>query len=100
KIHLLFLVAIWIAFEKFHLNWDFSWPWLNLGNVFSENIHWIQWYQYTGVLGGSLRIWIVNIGLFRAVSRFHMDAVKRQLGIGIGTTILIIAIPIMISLWI
>lgn len=100
KIHLFFLVAIWIAFEKFHLNWDFSWPWLNLGNVFSENIHWIQWYQYTGVFGGSLWIWIVNIGLFRAVSRFHMDADKRQLGIGIGKNILIIAIPIMISLWI
>src|SRR5690606_39536003 len=49
KIHLIFLAAIWMAFEKFHLNWDFSWPWLNLGNVFSENISWIQWYEYTEI---------------------------------------------------
>ena len=55
------LVAFWIAFEKFHLNWDFSWPWLNLGNVFSENILWIQWYEFTGVFGGTLWILIVNL---------------------------------------
>ena len=34
----LFFIALWIAFEKLHLSWDFSWTWLNLGNVFSENI--------------------------------------------------------------
>jgi len=26
----LFLITFWISFEKFHLNWEFSWPWLNL----------------------------------------------------------------------
>ena len=25
----LFLITFWIAVEKFHLNWEFSWPWLN-----------------------------------------------------------------------
>ena len=34
KTSLLFLIVLWMAFEKFHLYWDFSWPWLNLGNVF------------------------------------------------------------------
>ena len=50
----LFLVSFWMAFEKFHLGWDLSWPWLTLGNVFSESILWIQWYEYTGVFGGTL----------------------------------------------
>jgi len=100
KIHLIFLVVIWIAFEKFHLNWDFSWPWLNLGNVFSENIHWIQWYQYTGVFGGSLWVWLVNIGLFKTIVRYTSESNNRQLGIGIGKNVLVIAIPIIISLWI
>ena len=68
---LIFLLTLWIAFEKFHLNWDFSWPWLNLGNVFSENPSWIQWYEYTGVFGGSLWIWIVNIGVFVAIEKFQ-----------------------------
>ena len=69
KTSLIFLVALWMTFEKFHLNWDFSWPWLNLGNVFSEDIYWIQWYEYTGAFGGTLWVLIVNlIGLkyFRA----------------------------------
>ncbi len=57
----LFLVSFWMAFEKFHLNWDFSWPWLNLGNVFSESIYWIQWYEYTGAFGGTLWVLVVNI---------------------------------------
>ena len=100
KIHLIFLAAIWMAFEKFHLNWDFSWPWLNLGNVFSENISWIQWYEYTGAFGGSLWIWLVNIGVFKTLVRFKSDANTKLLGIGIGKNVLVIAIPIIISLWI
>ena len=26
----------WISFEYLHLSWQLSWPWLTLGNVFSE----------------------------------------------------------------
>ena len=63
----IFLVTLWIAFEKFHLEWDFSWPWLNFGNVFSEDIHWIQWYEYTGSFGGSLWVLFINIGLFEVL---------------------------------
>lgn len=59
------LVAYWIAFEYLHMNWDITWPWLTLGNVFSEKIQWIQWYEYTGHLGGSLWIWVVNILLLK-----------------------------------
>ena len=62
KLSLLFLVSLWISFEKFHLNWDFSWPWLNLGNVFSEKTSWIQWYEYTGSFGGTL--WVLAINIF------------------------------------
>ena len=39
----IFLICTWLAFEKLHLMWDFSWSWLNLGNVFSEKTKWIQW---------------------------------------------------------
>ena len=41
KLSFIFLISLWISFEKFHLIWDFSWPWLNLGNVFSEKTDWI-----------------------------------------------------------
>ena len=66
----LFFITFWIAFEKFHLNWEFSWPWLNLGNVFSERISWIQWYEFTGVFGGSLWVLSSNIILFNLIRKY------------------------------
>lgn len=58
------LVIYWIAFEYLHLNWDLSWPWLTLGNVFANDINDIQWYEYTGVLGGSVWILVANLLFF------------------------------------
>lgn len=52
--------ALWLSFEWFHQHWDLSWPWLNLGNVFSSSPALVQWYEYTGVFGGSLWVLIVN----------------------------------------
>ena len=57
-------IALWLMFEFFHLDWDLSWPWLMLGDVFAQKIKWIQWYEYTGVLGGTLWILIVNVLFF------------------------------------
>jgi apolipoprotein N-acyltransferase len=70
KAGLIFLPLIWICFEKLHLNWDFSWPWLNLGNVFSEHPNWVQWYEYTGVFGGTLWVWLVNISAYKMTRRY------------------------------
>ena len=79
RFSLIFLVAIWITFEKFHLNWDFSWPWLNLGNAFSEQPQWIQWYEMTGVFGGSLWVWIVNLIVFVAYDNYQANRNKKGL---------------------
>lgn len=98
KIHLVFLPAIWITFEKFHLNWDFSWPWLNLGNVFSEHIGWIQWYEYTGTFGGALWIWIVNIGIYKAIVNYRDSRNPKVLSLGIARQVINIAVPIVISM--
>ena len=51
----------WLGFEYLHNHWEFAHPWLSLGNTFSERVNWIQWYEYTGVTGGSLWIIIVNL---------------------------------------
>lgn len=61
SISLFALVVFWLAFEYIHLNWSISWPWLTLGNGLSTITPMIQWYEYTGVAGGSLLIWIINI---------------------------------------
>lgn len=94
----IFLTTLWIAFEKFHLEWDFSWPWLNLGNVFSEDILWIQWYEYTGSFGGSLWVLIINIGIYEVLKN-HKPSFANTLWLKKLTPWLIgIAFPIVISL--
>ncbi len=60
------LVAGWIATEYWYTIGDFSWPWLILGNGFSHDVRLVQWYEYTGVFGGSLWILLSNISLFEA----------------------------------
>jgi apolipoprotein N-acyltransferase len=55
------LIAYWMLFEYIHLNWQLSWPWLSLGNVFASHPEWIQWYEYTGISGGTLWVLLTNI---------------------------------------
>jgi apolipoprotein N-acyltransferase len=58
------LVIAWTAFERFHMHWDLSWPWLTLGNVFAGRPAWVQWYEWTGHLGGTLWVWAANLAIF------------------------------------
>jgi apolipoprotein N-acyltransferase len=55
------LLVFWLAFERFHMHWDLSWPWLTLGNVFAAHTEWVQWYEITGHLGGTVWVWAANI---------------------------------------
>ena len=61
------LVAAWIATEYWYTTGDFSWPWLVLGNGFSHDVWAVQWYEWTGVFGGSLWVLVVNLLLFEAL---------------------------------
>lgn len=58
------LIAYWLTFEYIHLNWELSWPWLTLGNVFALHPGWVQWYEWTGASGGTVWVWAVNILIF------------------------------------
>ena len=59
-----FLAMAWIAWERFYFDAEISWPWLVLGNAFARSTGLIQWYEFTGALGGSLWIWASNLGIF------------------------------------
>ena len=83
------LPIFWIGFEYLHLNWDLSWPWLTLGNVFSSHPNWVQWYSVTGVLGGTLWIFIVNRYFFR----IYQSRKKRY----IAFLLLALIVPLIIS---
>jgi len=93
----IFLTSLWISFENLHLQWEFSWPWLNLGNAFSEYYQWIQWYEFTGTFGGTLWVWMLNFIIFKSVLLYlqHKDtAILRGVAI---QSLLLIGIPIGIS---
>ncbi len=67
------LVVYWLAFEYLHLNWDLSWSWLNLGNGFANYPMLIQWYEFTGTLGGTCWILLLNILLIQLLSQKFKD---------------------------
>src|SRR3990172_2165485 len=58
------LIFYWLGFEYLHLYWDLTWTWLTLGNGFADYTKWIQWYEYTGVFGGSLWVLLTNVVFF------------------------------------
>lgn len=60
----LFLILAWLAWEHFYYEAEISWPWLTLGNGLATTHKNIQWYEYTGALGGSLWILLTNIMVF------------------------------------
>ena len=70
------LIFLWIGFEYLHFNWDISWPWLALGNVFSVRTSWIQWYEFTGVHGGTIWVLILNVLIFRCLKQYLNNGKK------------------------
>ena len=95
---LTFLVVIWMTFEKIHLKWEISWPWLNLGNVFSEYPKMIQWYDTLGATGGSLWILLCNVFIFYTVRIWQAGRKQKSLIINSVVIVLLIGIPMLVSI--
>lgn len=91
------LLFYWITWEYIHMNWDLTWSWLNLGNVFASKHTWIQWYEYTGSLGGTMWVLIVNILIFETLSSFIKKASRVRIIIQTSILFIAIAIPIIFS---
>jgi len=68
------LLMVWVSMEYLHLNWELSWPWLTLGNGFANAPDVVQWYEYTGFLGGTLWVLLMNILVFRLAKRQTLKA--------------------------
>ena len=63
-------VALWLMFEYIYLHGEISWPWTTLGFGFGNSTSIVQWYEYSGVLGGSLWVLVSNLLIFREVLLF------------------------------
>ena len=93
-------VLYWITFEYIHYLWELSWPWLNLGNIFANNVKIIQWYSITGVLGGNFWILILNLIAFTIINNLliHKKQLK-ELSNGLILYVIVLILPITCSLY-
>ena len=90
------LMAFWCTWEYLHLNWDLTWPWLNLGNVFSNSTEFVQWYEITGTFGGTIWILVGNFLFYFLLKKIRENR-KAALYHGIAL-LLWIALPATASL--
>ena len=85
------LAATWVATEYLYIHTDvMSFPWLVVGNGFSGSTWAVQWYEYTGVLGGSLWVLLSNIAIF--------EALKQRTAWTKVRAAMIVLVPIVVSL--
>lgn len=91
------LICFWISFEYFHFHWDIEWPWLTLGNGFANNHKMVQWYEFTGTLGGTLWVLTLNILLFRIIKNFVAKAPLHIKSYPIAGSLILLLVPIAIS---
>ena len=90
------LIVFWISFEYFSHIGALPWPWLTLGNGLSNSTQIIQWYEFTGVLGGSLWILLVNILIAEVVKKTKQKNFKKQM-FSFAPFITALVLPIFIS---
>lgn len=95
-----FFIAAWLGFEYLHLNWEISWPWLTLGNVFSSIPDIVQWYEYTGVLGGSFWVLLVNLKIFRFLKSLPEKSKAMRFSKGFNLVFFYLFVPVFLSLYI
>ena len=73
-------ISAWLSMEYLFLNYfELDFIWLALGNAFAEFPAWIQWYEYTGVLGGTLWVLLVNVVLYEYLFNSNQPKTKRSI---------------------
>lgn len=96
--YLLFTFS-WVAAEWF-CEEILKFPWMNLGFGLSSQFYLIQWYEYTGIYGGTIWILAVNILIYESYQAFFKPALinRSRSSVYIAIiTILTIGIPLVFS---
>ncbi|MBK7297165.1 MAG: hypothetical protein IPI91_11215 [Flavobacteriales bacterium] len=91
-------IVFWIAFERLHHGWDLQWPWFSIGNVFGTQPAWVQWYEITGMLGGTLWVLLVTLILDQAIVAWLGNAPRKRILANVSFVVALVAIPLSISL--
>ena len=93
------LVCFWIGYEYLHQSWDLNFPWMTLGNGFAISHQWVQWYEYTGVYGGTIWVWVINILLFLIYNGLRKRQSKPTRQWLIIAVSLVLVLPLSFSLY-
>jgi apolipoprotein N-acyltransferase len=91
--HFAFLV-IWTAYEHYYLNIQINFPWLLMGNGFAKDIRLVQWYEYTGVLGGTFWVLFINLLIFLLLRHYIRTGTLRDRKFELGLLALLLIVPI------
>lgn len=97
KIAYLGLISFYIALEYLQQTWDLAFPWMTLGNGLAGMHQLAQWYDYTGIYGGSLWILVSNILAFEAYKKLKSESGYLKYRPA-GIWALVVVIPIALSL--
>ena len=90
----IFLVSVWLWFDYFFHNAEISWPWLTLGNAFSRQTWAVQWYEWTGALGGTAWVLVAALTLHWLVMGVVERVTRRSLAWrGVALT-MVLGVPI------
>ena len=92
-------VCFWIGYEYLHQTWDLKFPWMTLGNGFAVSHQMIQWYEYTGVYGGTVWILLTNILIFLIYTGLREAQTSKTRLRLLTALIFTIALPISYSLY-
>lgn len=92
------LVSFWISCEYLYQTWDAPFPWMNLGNGFAQSHQLIQWYEYTGVYGGTFWVLVANILIFESYLAFKKTVTNKQKMQSVIAPFVWALFPMMISL--
>ena len=85
------LVAGWLWAEHLYLHGEISFPWLVLGNGFATDTWAVQWYEYSGALGGSLWVLVTNILIFEWLLN------RKNRALAVATPVAVV-LPLVVSL--
>lgn len=89
------LVLYVIATEYWHFNWSAAWPWLTLGKGLSSMPWYIQWYEFTGELGGTALIVSINVLLAKALIERHRKGLVLPTALFVGFGIISLGLQFM-----
>lgn len=92
--NIVFIIS-WMILEYMHVSTFWGNPFIPLGNHLGRYPSLIQWYQVTGLLGGSVWVLLVNILVFKFIHTIKKKKGKNYKGIVVILTALFL--PIVIS---